>query len=274
MDNKHNVWRRGFLPVASPADPVGPVVLQWYQSDNYENYLAKGNKQYGPNDVSYRLNKWGYRCKEFDEIDHSAFKVLIAGCSNTFGVGLPQELTYGQRLCSRLESEYDLPVELINLGAGGRSTDYITRALWQSVPILCPNYVFCLFPDISRREYFLGENQLHYIANFYSPGWEEHAEAFLVLNNYEWDFYSFVKNLSFIELILRDCHWAWSSWNFEEFDTSYFDVSRFRPFIAHRYDDWARDNMHGGALYHGLIADDLMSDPNLHAAITRYRIKL
>jgi len=269
MENKYHVWQRGFLPVNEQR--IEPL-RHWYQTDSYENYLRNGNREYGPEDITYQFNQSGYRSKEFSEIDHTAFKVLVIGCSNTLGLGLPLNETYGEQLRQRLLVRYDLLVEIINLGLGGRSIDYVARCLYQSVPILRPHYVFCLLPAFSRREYFSGNRQLHYIADWEVPGWQNHRDALLTLSNDQWDFYSFVKNLAFIELILRDHHWAWATWQHYDFDVSYFDVAHYRTqYMLQAERGKARDNIHSGAAYHRFVADDLLSDPNLVTAIAQYR---
>jgi hypothetical protein len=247
--------------------------------------LANGNKEYSREDVYYELNSLGYRSKEFSAIDHTAFKLMVIGCSQTFGVGMPNQWLYGHQLAASLRAMHDIKVEVINMGFGGTSVDYMARVLWQSVPVLEPHYVFCLFPALSRREYI----QLSW-GNFlpqpflvqYDRGCDPHIrDALLTLCDDDWDFFSFVKNVAFIELILRDYAWAWDTWcNFDrewaewfEYWRDYLDVTHYRqqcmPFGIRGL---ARDNMHSGMPYHRYLAEDLLTDRQLQKAIANYKV--
>jgi len=68
-------------------------------------------------DIDYNINKHGLRCeKEIDEIDWKNAIVLV-GCSQTFGIGLPYNETIGYKL----EKKTNRPV--INLGTSGAGND-------------------------------------------------------------------------------------------------------------------------------------------------------
>jgi len=279
--NFHNVWTRMALPHSGSNEKSS----RWFHSDNPETYAARGNKEFGLDDIFYCFNSLGYRTKEFAEIDHGAFKIMLLGCSVTLGVGLPIEVTYGEFLAQLIRDKYHIPVEVINLGMGARSVDFITRVLFQSLPVLRPHYVFCLMPDLSRREY------VHYrddmiMADYFGiytniENTEPHDEAFLTLHSDEWDFFSLVKNLSFIELILRDQRWSWDTWGGffwqwrEQRDvwSQYFDTKHYRMQQMRGDDERrgrARDNMHWGVAYHRYVAQDLFSHIELRNAVADY----
>jgi hypothetical protein len=276
MNNPHHIWQRMTLPHSGSSTLSG----RWFHTDNPETYASQGNKEFGLEDVYYHINSLGYRTKEFSEINHNAFKILVLGCSMTLGVGLPIEATYGEQLAQLLRDTYRIDVEIINMGMGGRSMDYITRLLFQSLPILQPNYVFCLFPHLSRREYIHNQYEIITAEFFYSAivDKQPHDEAILLLSNDEWDFFSFVKNISFIELMLQDYHWSWdcwdSLWDWQEQRhcwPQYFDTTRYRQqYMLGVARGRARDNMHFGRPYHHYIAQDLFSDIHLQQAIHEY----
>ena len=285
--NPIGTWRRGVLPSAVHEHcGTTPGWHRWHQTDSYERYLEYGNKAFSIEDVSYEFNSNGFRCKEFSAIDHNAFKILTVGCSETLGVGIPLHLTFGEQLASLIRQRFAINSEVINLGAGGRSLDYITRALFQSIPILRPHYVFCLVPMMSRREYIIKRPHSVFAVPF---GWwqntdtfthEPHDEALLELCTDTWDFFSMVKNLNMIELILRDTAWSWDTWTtpndwklpgFE----AYINIAHYRdqPFNwEHR--GRARDNMHNGVPYHTEIANDLITDGNLRSSLNAYLSRL
>lgn len=279
-NNTLHLWERGVIPHTGHSD----ASARWFPSDSESNYLENGNKEYSREDVYYDLNSLGYRTKEFSAIDHRAFKIVVTGCSQTFGIGLPERCLYGNQLAALLRATYDIPVEVINLGFGGTSVDFIARVLWQSVPVLEPHYVFCLFPHLSRREYIQLAWGSLYTQQFlaqWDRGCEPHVhEALLTLCNDDWDFFSFIKNISYVELILRDYAWAWDTWcNFDpewvewcEYWQKYLDVTHYR----HQCMPWgergrARDNMHSGMPYHRYIAEDLLTDHRLQQAVADYK---
>lgn len=67
--------------------------------------------------IKYTLNSWGYRTREFDEIDWKN-SIVIFGCSNVFGVGVDDSDTVSFQL------EKILGIPVINMGVGGTSMTY------------------------------------------------------------------------------------------------------------------------------------------------------
>jgi hypothetical protein len=78
---------------------------------------------YRTHEVKYTLNSFGYRTKEFDDIDWKE-SIVIFGCSNIFGIGVTDEHT----IPYFLEQLSGRPV--INMGMGGSS---IQTALHNSI---------------------------------------------------------------------------------------------------------------------------------------------
>ena len=78
---------------------------------------------YRTHEVKYTLNSFGYRTKEFDDIDWKE-SIVIFGCSNIFGIGVADEHT----IPYFLEQLSGRPV--INMGMGGSS---IQTALHNSI---------------------------------------------------------------------------------------------------------------------------------------------
>ena len=266
-----HIWRRETLP------HVFTGYLQWCQCHEqwydalYEKKCHRCSFSTSIEHVSYHLNRLGYRCKEFSEINHNAFKIVTMGCSETFGIGIPQSLTFGEQLATLLRHNFNIEVEIINLGAVGHSIDFVTRVLYQSLPLLQPDYVFCLLPDMSRREYIDLDKQVRFKP--FIPHVSDN-EALITLCTDTWAFFSMVKNVAMIELILHDTYWSWDTWMYNEWKIPefelYFDMSHYRnQNIVDR--GKAPDNMHNGVPYHTAIANDLITDPDLLTAIDQYR---
>lgn len=83
----------------------------------FNSKLAKDDWYYKNNTVNYTLNSFGYRTKNFNEIDW-ANSIVIFGCSYILGVGVDDSHT----LSYFLEKEINLPV--INMGVGGSSNEF------------------------------------------------------------------------------------------------------------------------------------------------------
>src|SRR5262249_53742417 len=135
--------------------------LQWVDRDTEENFKARGGHPiYNAQSITYRFNSLGYRCPEFDA--PGEIRIISVGCSNTMGVGLPQEDVFHERFAKRLQEHTGRPVVNWNLGVGGSSNDYITRTLFLAIPFLNPDLVLVNFTYLSRREYVSVENKFFY----------------------------------------------------------------------------------------------------------------
>ncbi len=84
----------------------------------YETNLLLKNKNwyYYEKEVLYEYNSFGYRTKEFDDLNNDYF--ICFGCSNTEGIGLEYD-----KIWSNLLSK-EINFDLFNLGMGGSSIDY------------------------------------------------------------------------------------------------------------------------------------------------------
>lgn len=82
--------------------------------------LTNTTKNYSDSYCVYQLNAQGYRCPEFHTVDWTQSVVLL-GCSQVFGVAIPEEHT----LASQLNLRLGVPV--INLGIPGASNGSISR---------------------------------------------------------------------------------------------------------------------------------------------------
>ena len=124
--------------------------LMWCSTDSEERYLLNREhrpallKEYGWWDhepFEYRFNSEGFRCPEFRENG-----MVSLGCSNTVGVGLPEECTWPHIVAKAL----DLPCA--NLGQNGGAMDTCFRLAQHWIPILQPKLVVLLSPEPSRIE--------------------------------------------------------------------------------------------------------------------------
>jgi hypothetical protein len=98
------------------------TIWKYCGSDN-EDLFKKNIKKcpldwyYHTNEVNYTLNSFGYRTKNFNDVDWKN-SIVIFGCSSVQGVGVDDSHT----ISSFLEQEMNLPV--INMGIGGSSNEF------------------------------------------------------------------------------------------------------------------------------------------------------
>lgn len=87
---------------------------------DYTQNVKEQNKEwiYNHKKISYTINSYGYRTKEFKEIDWKN-SVVIFGCSFVFGEGVNDNET----ISSYLEDILQCPV--VNMGVGGSSNQLI-----------------------------------------------------------------------------------------------------------------------------------------------------
>ena len=95
-----------------------------------------------PNDyISYKFNSLGYRCKEFKTNE----EMLIAGCSQTFGMGIEKEYIWGNSVGRHFN------LNPANLSVPGSSTSSIINNLFAYFKRFGnPKVLICLFPEMTR----------------------------------------------------------------------------------------------------------------------------
>jgi hypothetical protein len=87
-------------------------------------------------DIEYKLNSQGYRCNEFDNQE-----ILILGCSQTEGHGLPLELTWPFLLSKKINKDY------ISLAKGGDGMQsQVAKAFQFFKEFYNPKYIFAVLP--------------------------------------------------------------------------------------------------------------------------------
>jgi hypothetical protein len=101
--------------------------VQWIPTDTYKRYQAHGNKDYDERSL-YKLNKHCFRADDFKSTKYSnKKKIMFAGCSHTFGIGVDQHETYADIICK----EYD--AVNWNIGAGGIGNETIVLNITQMI---------------------------------------------------------------------------------------------------------------------------------------------
>lgn len=211
------------------------------------------------NDVEYKINSYGYRSDEFSKED-AKNNFLYAGCSVTFGVGLPFELTWPSFLNKKNDGE-----KIFNLGINGISSNIITYNINKYIEQFGkPKAVFALYPNFSRMESFIDDNLS--IIHFREDSEKTLGNA----NQYKLDVTSTAVNVVNSIILLEnylnaiEVPFFWSTWsghfskvaetkyifkNYVKFGSD-IDEDLLLKYNKHHYFNKARDNDHMGILAH------------------------
>ena len=256
VENGKYVWKQGktlpryykngedFISIYLPQNRVG--VHNFYGGDD-EKFFEKNLKEqpnnwkYRNKEVTYTLNSYGYRSREFNTYDWSE-SIVLMGCSCTFGVGVSDEETlayYLQQLTGR---------EVINLGTPGGSNQFI---LDQSI-VMKKKYgtpfALIMMWTLSDRLPHYGDDGVYHIGVWDSSenGTHKHAKKFKSLfdNTYEDDANEYIplRNIVNTNRLIWEDKTKYTELSFFEQTSHYAELPDFIPFS-----NTARDLLHPGS---------------------------
>jgi hypothetical protein len=190
-------------------------------SENLKKYKDT-NWRYKDKVVNYTVNSFGYRTKQFDEIDW-ANSIVIFGCSFVCGVGVDNKHT----VTSFLEQELGIPV--INMGIAGSSNNFhLHNSTILSSFYPTPRAVIHGYCGLSRHTGYYPNTVIHY-GNWYKEKYSERHEFDFTIQNMT-SMLS-VKNMWKHKTVYIDF-----SWNRLEFDF----IKKTLPDCETHYIDWNR----------------------------------
>lgn len=133
-------------------------ILQWYCTDNKENYksILFEEPNYTQSEIIYDFTSDDYRCDKFSDI--SEFPILFMGCSFTEGVGLLSNEVWSYHLHKKIVTLTNKFIPYWSIAKSGTSIDYSARCFYEYGMHLKPKYAFYLMSGISRREYQLDKS--------------------------------------------------------------------------------------------------------------------
>jgi len=216
-------------------------LFYWYDTDTKALFYKQQRKF--PNfsklwdnvPITYTLNSYGFRTNFSlaNPPDKETKRILVLGCSFTFGTGLLNE----QIWCNIVEKNTEKHV--INLASPGGSFDSIFRILYAWYKIVQPDQIVIQTPHPTRREFF--SDDLHILT---AGSWRS---KFLQFREKFWsdtydEFYNF-KNRMLINTIA------------ESASIQYIDIESFRV-----KDDYARDGLHYGPRTHERFAEYIIEN--------------
>lgn len=97
----------------------------------------------------YKINSMGFRSDEFTD-KHDGQHILFAGCSMTFGDGIPLQYLWAHKLYSKIKAEHGAS-GYFNIASNGASVGVIIENTYKYIKKYGkPDYVFMLLPDLQR----------------------------------------------------------------------------------------------------------------------------
>jgi hypothetical protein len=117
----------------------------------YDTYVSRYEPNKNP-EVTYRLNKDGFRSENFKKLEAGNLNVLISGCSFTYAQGVLQENSWPELLSKTISLSSSKPVKMYNLGIMGSSIYLIVKNLMAFIRKYgAPDQIYLLLPPHSRK---------------------------------------------------------------------------------------------------------------------------
>lgn len=141
FDNAQKKYFDGFETILSDSIFVNDTFLKEAASTDIEqNFVLPELNNYGDEVNEYNVNFYGHRSVEF-----SKYPLITAGCSVTFGVGVPYEGIWSTILANKIKLEH------ANLAIPGWSIEAIVDNLFKYFyKYGNPKKLVVLFPDYNR----------------------------------------------------------------------------------------------------------------------------
>lgn len=250
--------------------------LEYVSTDSFENFeknkkLLGQDWYYYDKKIEYKYNSWGYRSKDFIDLEENY--ILTFGCSCTEGVGLHYDDLWSTKTANFLN------MDCFNMGMGSTSTDFqfYNTLLLQNFfnkNNRLPKLVIYQWPSDYRTVAFynqgIDDDDLSNLSlNLVSPHFDQSPDN--ILNKFfEWYKIGFVENKG--ELLKQSllfplaCNNIWKNlnvpvihWTYEDDSISNlkkknFIGSNFRKLII-PFEDKARDCAHNGCKSQDLALD-------------------
>jgi len=117
--------------------------LELYYSKKFKKFdYPTGQMSISDPSRVYKANSFGFRSDEF--VFNT--EMIFAGCSVTYGAGIPEDGIWGNVLAEKLG------MAASNISRAGSSISWIVESLFKYFENYGnPKYLFCLFPDLYRH---------------------------------------------------------------------------------------------------------------------------
>ena len=238
-----------FLKIIRP--DLANQTFNWVEPDTEKNY-KKENNIYGPNDITYKYNNYGFRCDDFSSWENHPYRILFAGCSMTEGTGVPLEDLWAKQVHDMICNKMNFNIPYWTIASAGSGMDHMVRYLYNLKDLLKPQIIISYIPNKVRRERWFEDRWSAWSLDLII---EKNTKIFL---EDRYVTYQTEKNLAMLDMMLKElnCQFLYSS-SMEDFKVSdYIDSPRFvqREHIPEQY-DFARDGIHAGPKTNAIMAE-------------------
>lgn len=178
--------------------------------------------------ITYRFNSDGFRGDNFKQLN--GINILAAGCSNTFGVGLPEEMNWPNLL-----NDVFFNKNIYNIGYMGFTTEIIIHNIFVFLNKYgVPNYLFLNLPPINRTLFYNDDSDS--IGMTHNPLFFTNNKNFIEIFNKDDSklFNLFINNCILIHSLENICDvlgikFRWFSWDL--FSQNAYSKVNFKYFI-------------------------------------------
>lgn len=188
----------------------------------------------GP-EVIYKLNPMGFRSREFKKLESNKNNILFAGCSFTFGEGLPEEYTWTKMLTNKMCNRYSDVVDY-NIAFPGESIFTIIKNTYAFINKYgSPKFLFMCLPPITR--YISYSDKLCRYSNIYLLRDIKITDSNDPQKEYTKN-YKYQNNILIYNLLIHffedycknnNINLFWTTW--DEHDGELYAISNFNNFI-------------------------------------------
>lgn len=225
----------------------------WADSDTEDQYLKikdKMNIPYGPGDIEYKYNNYGFRCDDFDIWEKYPYRILFAGCSMTEGTGVPLHDTWAKQMhnmiCARIGQ-----MPFWSVASAGSGIDHMIRYIYNIKDLVKPQIIISYVPDKVRRERWFEDRW-----SAWSLDIDVEKNTRIMLDE-KFVEYQTEKNLAMLDMVLNelDAVFLYSS-SMKDFSISdYINSSKYiqKHHIPEQY-DFGRDGLHAGPKTNNIMA--------------------
>jgi len=185
--------------------------LYCYENKNNNEVVNSYCEYYSPDLYNYQYNTFGFRSVEFS----SKIDILTAGCSHTFGTGLPFEYTWSQQLQSMIPNH-----QIATIAWPGYSVQKIISMIFKYCKnIGNPKMIICNFPDFYRMLFLLKDS--YKIIGYYPNIGENYSYDKIkkkeILKSLPSEYWGFYISYDYILMLEQYCDsnnikLIWSTW--------------------------------------------------------------
>lgn len=195
------------LEKAKPSKNEGAGEGFWEEDYFYTNNVHTQHRNF---EISYKLNKDGFRSNNFQKVNKDKYTILFSGCSITFGQDLPLEMIWPELVAKELSKEKD--IEFYNLGIMGSSIMLCIKNISAFINTYgMPDLIILLVPDLYRTISYYPEEDCFIDLTPKATAYKKNTRLLMPEN-------ILLQNIIYINLLQQLCNANGSKFLFSAYD--------------------------------------------------------